>query len=186
MKSLTWNPAHVKMNAIGDYYDIPNLKIEAIVQIEDILVYSWSPRGFSAIMHEAVRTTGDQELLDILAKTASDHIEVLISTKEKIAHGLADAVIRNLATIVNTKHVLLEQSQTELSSAGNRIIKAASRQQREQDLVRNFSSLLSQTDSCRNVRCDAKFSCVMEAAVERALMSCDAPNVVANIDNETP
>jgi hypothetical protein len=103
LKSLLF---HVKMNAIADYYDIPELRHRASTKIQTIFNTQWSPHDFRIVIREVFNSTGDKELHNILSEVMTAHLDELIGLGEDIAppeviSDFANSVIRRL--IATTK-----------------------------------------------------------------------------------
>lgn len=54
--------SHIKMKAIAEYYDIPELRHCANARIQNCLGASWSSHSFPIVVREAFDSTGDKEL----------------------------------------------------------------------------------------------------------------------------
>ena len=133
LKSLLF---HIKMNSIADYYDIPELRQRANTEIEYILNTSWSPCNFPIIIQEAVKSTGDKELRNILSDAMAAHMDELVELGEDIAppeliSDFAFSVIRRLVA----------EKQQKLES------------------MNKFKALLSKTSRCHH--CCFEFRCTI-------------------------
>src|SRR2546423_15473800 len=73
---------HVRVNAIADYYDIPQLKELANTKIQHIIETNWSPHGFSEVVKEVFNSTTDRALREIMSLTAVAHIEELLEFED--------------------------------------------------------------------------------------------------------
>lgn len=65
---------HVRVNAIADYFNIPQLKELANTKIQHILGTNWSADGSPNVIKEVLSLTGDLALHDIITLTAAEHI----------------------------------------------------------------------------------------------------------------
>jgi hypothetical protein len=73
---------NVRVNAIADYYDIPQLKQLANTKIQHVLETSWSADGFSNIVKEVFNSTSVMALHNIMTLTAATHIEELLKLED--------------------------------------------------------------------------------------------------------
>jgi hypothetical protein len=73
---------HVYVNAIADYYDIPQLKELANTKIQHILGTSWSADGFPDVIRDVFSLTGDLALHNIITLIAAERIKELIKLKD--------------------------------------------------------------------------------------------------------
>jgi len=73
---------HVRVNAVADYYDIPQLKELANTKIRHIIQTNWSPYGFSEVIKEVFNSTTDKELREIMSLTVAAHIEELLEFED--------------------------------------------------------------------------------------------------------
>ena len=133
LKSLLF---HVRMNSIADYYDIPELRQCASTEAQNILNTSWSPCNFPIIIQEAVKSTGDKELRNILSDAMAAHMDELVELGEDIAppeliSDFAFSVIRRLVA----------EKQQKLES------------------MNKFKALLSKTSRCHH--CCFEFRCTI-------------------------
>ncbi|KAF5855630.1 hypothetical protein ETB97_008865 [Aspergillus alliaceus] len=91
---------HVQVNAIADYYGITQLSDLATSNIRAVLQSQWSTSNFSTVVKETFSTTGDRPLQHMLALTASDHIEELLSSATfpnlEPLHGFAVSILREV------------------------------------------------------------------------------------------
>jgi len=167
LKSLLF---HVKMNAIADYYDIPELRHEANTKARSILNTSWYPRDFPVIIREVFNSTGDKELHDIISDVMAAHIYELIGLDEDIAplgviSEFAGSVLRKIAVGNESSKQMLMQRVKNLESKLHETKQLAQRQMSKAKDLENgterFSQLLKQTTRCRN--CSTNFGCYMES-----------------------
>jgi hypothetical protein len=175
---------NVRVNAIADYYDMPHLKQLANTKIQHILETSWSTNGFSNIVKEAFNSTSDMALHNIMALTAATHIEELLELEDfaslEVMSDFFIGVIRNTIAAHKAKEDLSTQK---LQAVESRLQNAESRlQSTEQDctfekslrnrettradrIIENINdcvNVLSRTSTCRNIRCEADFTCYIE------------------------
>jgi hypothetical protein len=90
----------VRVNAVVDYYDIPQLKELANTKIQHIIETNWSPHGFLEVVKEVFNSTTDRELREIISLTAAAHIEELLEfedfTELDVMSDFAIGIIRNM------------------------------------------------------------------------------------------
>ncbi|EGC44075.1 conserved hypothetical protein [Histoplasma capsulatum var. duboisii H88] len=154
---------HIQINTIADYYDVAKLRELSNSRIQEILTTSWSPHGFGTAIEEALRSTGDKKLHEILAESAAARIETLVDANENItSEDFAQSVICKVVDLYKKANEELKQ---QLQLLGNKLsiaqsdIETAVRVKKDFD---NCIQLLQQTKYCRNINCDADFSCYFE------------------------
>jgi hypothetical protein len=173
---------NVRVNAIADYYDIPQLKQLANAKIQHLLKTSWSADGFSNIVKEVFNSTSDMVLHSVMTLTAATHIEELLELEDfaalEIMSNFSIGVVRNTIAAHKAKEDLSTQK---LQAVESQLQYAESRlQSAEQDcthakslhdhttarasrIIENIDgclNTLSRTNTCRN--CDADFTCYIE------------------------
>jgi hypothetical protein len=110
---------NVRVNAIADYYDIPQLKQLANTKIQHVLETSWSADGFSDIV----------KLHNIMTLTAATHIEELLEFEDfaalEVMSDFSISVIRNKITAHKAKEDLstrkLQAVESQLQYAESRL-----------------------------------------------------------------
>jgi hypothetical protein len=175
---------NVRVNAIADYYDIPQLKQLANTKIQHLLKTSWSADGFSDILKEAFNSTSDMALHSIMTLTAATHIEELHELEDfaalEVMSNFSISIIRNTIAAHKAKEDLstqklqavesqLQYAESRLQSAEQDCTYEKSMHDRETTradrITKNIDdclNTLSRTSTCRNVRCDADFTCYIE------------------------
>ncbi len=92
---------HVHVNAIADYYDVPQLVRLANSRIQHILQTNWVAHSFPAIVHEVLNSNGDKTLQDWIAYATADHIQELIEldgfSELELTSTFVMEVLRNCA-----------------------------------------------------------------------------------------
>ncbi|XTI88733.1 hypothetical protein V2W45_1239388, partial [Cenococcum geophilum] len=73
---------HVHINAIADYYNIPQLKELTNIKIQHILGTSWSAGRFPNIIKDVFSLIGDLALYNIITLIAAEYIEELVKLKD--------------------------------------------------------------------------------------------------------
>jgi hypothetical protein len=164
---------HVRVNAVADYYDIPQLKELTNTKIRHIIETNWSPYGFSEVVKEVFNSTTDMELREIMSLTAAAHIEELLEFEDfaelDVMNDFAIGIIRNMfATykanegstsreLQDMKH-RLQSLEVDYSNERS----ARERETGKADRINHCLEILLKTQSCRNARCDADFTCYVE------------------------
>ena len=168
---------HVRVNAVADYYDIPQLKELANTKIQRIIETNWSPHGFSEVVKEVFNSTTDRELREIMSLTAAAHIEELLEFEDfaelDVMSDFAIGIIRNMfatykADEGSTSRELrdlkdrLQSLEVDYSSERSAHEYEAGRAGRISESIDHCLEVLSRTRSCRNARCNADFTCYVE------------------------
>jgi len=73
---------HICVNAIADYYNIPQLKELANIKIQHILETSWSVDRFPNVIKDVFSLIGDLALHNIITLIAAKHIKELVKLKD--------------------------------------------------------------------------------------------------------
>lgn len=168
---------HVKVNAIADYYDMPPLKQLANAKIQNILETNWSANNFSDVVKEAFNSTSDTALHEIITSTAIAHIEELIEHEDfmavKVISDFALGILRNTIAAYKARE---ELSTRKLQAAESRLRSieqdyASEKSLRDKESIRTDRIIenmndcvetLRETETCRNPRCEAEFTCYIE------------------------
>ena len=175
---------NVRVNAIAEYYDIPQLKQLANTKIHHILQTFWSASSFSDIVKEAFNSTSDMALHNIMTLTAAMHIEELLELEDfaslEIMSDFSIGVIQNTIAAHKAKEDLstqkLQAVESQLQYAESRLQSAEQdctyeRSLRDRETTRadriienidDCVNTLSRTSTCRNVRCESDFTCYIE------------------------
>jgi hypothetical protein len=168
---------HVRVNAIADYYDIPQLRQLANTKIQHVLDTAWSADGFSGIIREVFQCNGDMELRKIMASTVAAHIEELIELDDFVGLDIpSDFVMNIIRHTISTYRVnenlsnqelqvvkaQLREAEYRLQSAKQEEASERSRSDRIIENIGNCCEILSEREVCRNARCDAEFACYIE------------------------
>jgi hypothetical protein len=175
---------HVRVNAIADYYDIPQLRELANSKIRDILKTNWSADSFSSVVKAVFNSTSDVELRDIMALTATSHMETLIELEDfaalEVMGDFAVKLVRNMIA----KHKVEEEKfreavgiiQHQLEETEDRCQAAvqsfdeekslhqrdSARTERMVKIINSCHETLLSTKECRNTSCQAEFMCYIE------------------------
>jgi len=93
---------HVRVNAIADYYDVPELNRLTTSRIQHILKNNWSAPSFLDVVSDVLISNGNMALHDLIASTTADHIEDLVEVDSfselELTSTFAIKVLRNCAT----------------------------------------------------------------------------------------
>lgn len=164
---------HVRVNAIADYYNIPQLKELANTKIQHILGTSWSADGFPDVIKDVFSLTGDLALHNIITLTAAEHIEELVKLEDfaelDVISDFAIGIIRTAITAskdmeenfiqkLQAVQSQLQQTESLLQSAEARYAAA----ERKSENINDCLNTLCSTRTCRNIGCSAEFTCYIE------------------------
>jgi hypothetical protein len=115
---------HVQVNAIADYYNIPELKQLSNTKIKHCLETTWSADGFSDIVREVFDSTGDTVLREMMASTAAAHIKELVGLEDfaalDVMSDFTTSVIRKMTQRLRTVEFQLQETEIRLQSAEER------------------------------------------------------------------
>lgn len=164
---------HVHVNAIADYYNIPQLKELANTKIQHILGTSWSADGFPDVVKDVFSLTGDLALHNIITFTAAKHIEELIKLEDfvelDVMSDFAIGIVRTAITAFkdmdkkSTQKLQAVQSQLQrteslLKSAEARCAAA----KRKSENIDGCLDSLHKIRTCRNIDCGVQFTGYIE------------------------
>lgn len=173
---------NVRVNAIADYYDVPQLKQLANEKIEGILETSWTAQGFSTIIKEAFKSTSDKELYNIIALAAASHIEELVELEDFAALEVIGDFAISIMRKTTVTHKVQEGLLTERLKTAESYLQSIERDYthektlREREATRAHRAIksiddcldtLRDTGACRNTNCDALFTCYVERSGSR-------------------
>jgi len=93
---------HIYINAIANYYNIPQLKELINIKIQYILETSWSVDRFPNIVKDIFSLIGDLALYNIITLIAAKHIKELIKLRDfielNVISNFAIGIIRTAIT----------------------------------------------------------------------------------------
>ncbi|KAH8670530.1 hypothetical protein BGZ61DRAFT_107493 [Ilyonectria robusta] len=151
---------HVRMNAIGNYYDIPPLLKLANRYIESIFRQNWSADSFSDVVIDALKRTGDESLHTIMSTTASDHISELVQSNNfarlKSDGDFMYKVLKNCGNRIRQ----LDESVQNLTTISTMSEANANKAPTIIAAIDQCLNNLKQTRNCRN--CNHYFSCYIQ------------------------
>ena len=175
---------HVRVNAIADYYDIPQLKKLVNTKLQNVLETNWSADGFSHVIKEVFTSTTDKALRNIVSSTVVTHIEELIEHKDfaalEIMSDVAISIIRDIIKANKAKNGLLAEKiqvvESQLEATKSRLRSSERSYDYEKSVhdsdafraartIEGFNgciTTLSETHKCRNITCNADFACYIE------------------------
>ncbi|KAK7402733.1 hypothetical protein QQX98_011522 [Neonectria punicea] len=151
---------HVRVNAIGNYYDIQPLCALANSFIEELFQANWSVQSFPDVAAIALRQTGDQALRKILTSTAAAHISELAQSEDfKKLTTDNDFVVDVLRACA---HIILghEAEVQSLQKGASMHAQDASKAQSILDDVDKCHDKLKNTARCRN--CSVSFGAYIQ------------------------
>ena len=168
---------HIKVNAIGNFFQIEQLMELATSNIQGILNRKWSAVSFAVTSEKACKSTDDQQLLAILASIAKDHLEELVELPD-----FEDLTIMKyygvsvLQSVVKDYKARKDSTQTQLTQVHKKLQEREShirsltlerddfenRTGRITDNIQDCLGVLYQTKHCRNTTCDTGFGCFIE------------------------
>jgi hypothetical protein len=155
---------NIAVNAIADYYAIPDLIQLANDKIRTILMSTWHVDGFVDVIKDSFNTTNDKDLQSLISFHAASHIdELLKSGSFKNPNDVSVQFYFNVIKHLNEKH----QSLLRETSVLNHELEA---RQAEIDVLNashtalNEAVLLQRTTmECRNVNCSGRFDSYIES-----------------------
>lgn len=166
MKSLL---AHVRVNAIADYYNIPELGKLATAEMRRLLDTAWSADDFLEAATEALSTTGDRELHRLFADSAASHLQEIVHMDRFAELDVVnDFTMRLLQGCAETFKALntLQDRQSELEAQIARETswheRETARTSRTISNMRECVQTLGKTKFCRYKTCEADFTCIIE------------------------
>ncbi|AEO54997.1 hypothetical protein MYCTH_39658 [Thermothelomyces thermophilus ATCC 42464] len=156
---------HIRMNSIGDYYQVENLVFLANGKIDQLLrdhsKDSSLVESLPAAIEEAVQSTGDKKLLKVLAVAVADNISALVDMDTfRNLSALSDFafhVIQDCAQKPRALTTELRAAQRELDGSKAQIEVFKDHEERFLRLL----NLLNNTSQCRH--CRTEFSCIIDA-----------------------
>lgn len=175
---------HTRVNAIASYYNIPRLRKLANSKIENILATGWSAAHFLTVASEILQSNDDKALHKVIALTAAEHIEELIESKKftKLIDSthftaFALAVLQNTVTAhrssadeLKTAQFRIQNLERECGLERSNVDRIT---ERSNGIVEKFDEcrrVLKRWDNCRNISCNAEFSCWIEGGGESSYL----------------
>lgn len=154
---------HVKVNAIADDYDIPELRALANTKFEEMFDQDWCADDFSSIYKQIYTSTSDEELQALARGMVVEHIDELLQHPVFRAAEVVDeegiAIIQNL----NDKLNYMQERNENLEAFANSLRTTLEASQSEHNSTKNAirASLheLKTRRQCRNTSCDTQFLC---------------------------
>ncbi|KAJ6784154.1 hypothetical protein PWT90_04184 [Aphanocladium album] len=155
--------AHTRMNAMGDYYDIPELSKFANTQINTILTGA-SPDalwviGLPVIAETALEIVNNEGLTEVLTAAISENLGTILA-----AGALEDSSLMTPFCLELLKKCIVTNQQISetLSYKIMTLNEVNTKYQKAADLTlqqRKAASNLTTTKKCRNTSCQGHFDC---------------------------
>jgi hypothetical protein len=141
---------NIAVNAIADYYAIPDLIQLANDKIRTILMSTWHVDGFVDVIKDSFNTTNDKDLQSLISFHAASHIdELLKSGSFKNPNDVSVQFYFNVIKHLNEKHQSLLRETSVLNASHTAL---------------NEAVLLQRTTmECRNVNCSGRFDSYIES-----------------------
>ncbi|TQV97278.1 hypothetical protein V2A60_000099 [Cordyceps javanica] len=156
---------HVHLNSIADYYNIKALADLSKTKIRDAL-QNTAPDEASLLdaAKEALNTTGDTSLHDMLAEAAAGNIANYLETDQlaDLVGSFGVRILENVAALQGELRLQNRFLQRELNSERARLNAAEARSARIMDDFSVCLERLAERRACRNHNCQADFNCYIE------------------------
>ena len=162
---------HVRVGAIGHYYDVRRLAKLSVSKFMEACRSAWHAQSFADAAAEALKTTGDEDMHDAVAQIATQHIGKLLAI-DQFATQLDDFSLRILRRCVeqseNDTHnrwflssrIRRHETGLKREKANHRAIKNRTKQVLNN--VEACIATLQGRNSCRGSDCSARFQCYIE------------------------
>jgi len=157
---------HVHVNSIADYYGVDRLVSLANTKIELLLESNGDDQSLVASLpsatEAAVRSTGDDGLVGILASASAANIATLLELEQFTSLSLlTDFSLKVLQSCARRNQALVEEQVD-----SNRQLRGARAQTQQRDFeittLKECLKVLNRTEQCRN--CAADFHCSIDAS----------------------
>lgn len=165
---------HVRVNSIGDYYNIDRLVSLANTKIKHLLRsdsedQSWVVSLPTAI-EAAVGSTGDDELLGILASAAASNISTLLELDQFKSLGVVTDF--SIKVLQGCAREMLQLSEVKKRSSSEIELQKGQIQDSKSEIsaLKGCLAVLKKTSWCRNSNCDAEFQCFIDS--DECLLRC--------------
>lgn len=157
---------HIRMNAIGDYLDIPTLRNFANVRIAEILDSNWSADAFIEGVKETFDRNGDEVLHNIMKHAATKHIDELINCDEFMTSDMMSEfgadILRNVVRRNQELSVRGQKSDEALAEERRNHEMEKARHRRIEENIDNVIETLAKTVTCRRMSCEHPFNCYIQ------------------------
>ncbi|RYC56136.1 hypothetical protein CHU98_g10073 [Xylaria longipes] len=141
---------HVRVNSIADYYGVIGLAQLSAKRIETLLNERWSSDTFCNRIEEAMGSTGDKNLREVIVHAAASNVSELVS-KDIFSNGkVANDIAAEVLAISTKNHVKQKELEKELED------KVRAGKERIDCLEQNLNELadvLSTTHICPSWGC---------------------------------
>lgn len=152
---------HIRMNCIGDYYQVENLVSKTNTIVEQLLHdhstdSSWV-ESLPTVIEEAVQSTGDKKLLKVLADAVADNISAIVDMDTfRNLSALSDFAFHIIQDCAHKNRALT----TELGAARRELDGSKAHTKMFKDHEERCRRLLSGKLQCRH--CGPGFSSITE------------------------
>ncbi|PYH44654.1 uncharacterized protein BP01DRAFT_383225 [Aspergillus saccharolyticus JOP 1030-1] len=165
---------HIRVNAIGDYYQVVGLIALANDRIRDLLQssnsYKITHAELPAAVDLALNSTANTEVFDILAEIMADGLLTVIEWEEvkSLKSEMPDFAIKVLQSCVGKMRELHKQIQglnSDLTCKDHELQsnqKAYQMAESELTHIKLSFEVLNKTSICRNPNCHVKFECYFD------------------------
>lgn len=171
---------HLRTSIIADYYDIKELSQLARSNLQRVLQENWQAGLFTVIAKEAINSSGDQELHQIIKSLAVTHISELVELEEfadlDLFTDFGFEILRDSVVRMTKNHAQLlakmdkAEEEFEIKSVVHKMeleeIKEEKTEQQDQNrhVIENIDACrktLQDTAKCRH--CQEPFHCYIES-----------------------
>lgn len=165
---------HIRVNAIGDYYQVDGLMTAANQKIKHLHESSKTDKSWVASLPTAIQLaiscTANEGLLDILAEVTAKELASIIHLQDFISiepiYGFAGKVLHGCWERIQGLLNENDQLKSDLSSKDFERRVAEREHERVQSHHRRMEqclTVLNNTSFCRNPKCGAEFWCAIDA-----------------------
>lgn len=157
---------HVHVNAIADYYNIPDLKELAKLRIQEVHQRDdWDAKDFIHAAEKAIQLTGDESLHSMMARLVARHMKKLMDYDElgDLVGDFVLDVLRYHAVVVEAD---IRAQRRDLAQQNDDLeIRCLAAEGKAHRLVENVNRMIDNTNQreyCRNTACSEPFGCYIE------------------------
>ncbi|RAL07949.1 BTB/POZ domain-containing protein [Aspergillus homomorphus CBS 101889] len=175
---------HIRVNSIGDYYQVDglvslaNTRLKSLLQSSETDDQSWL-ESFTAATQEALSITENEELREILATTAASQLSQIVKPGEFLFSGvILGFPLKVLQSCEHRIQTLLEQVEVHQSQIAQKDLDILRKKKSPEETEDRLSQIraclenLNMTLHCRNMSCDAEFCCYIDADKDRCILCC--------------
>lgn len=171
---------HIRVNIIADYYNIQGLAQLSKSNLQRILEKEWHAGPFSVAAKEAINSSGDQELHQLIKSLAVTHIDELVTVREFADLGifselgfeiLRDSVVQMAKNISELQTKMTKAEEGFEIDTIIREMEVAESQRETQEEKNRCKNIIHNIDICREKladtsrcrHCDEPFNCYIES-----------------------